>query len=329
MPADRPGPLVSVVTPVYNGEEHLPECVQSVLAQTWPDFEYTIVNNCSTDRTREIAEEFAARDNRIRVHNNVEFLDVVSSINKAFTLISPDSTYCKLVAADDWLFPRCIEEMVKLAQQHPSVGMVTSYVLSGSRVTWDGLPYGSAVMDGREICRKRFLDSLKIFGGPSASMIRSGILRTQVPFYRVGNYSGDNEAYLELLKHNDFGFVHQVLSYRRLGEASRTTSYLRRVRSYPIADIEEVLHFGEHYLSEQEYSRLIRRKLRSYYRFLAQAIFDFEKKEFWDYHLQKMSDLKIPISYTRLGWHVALKLLDLAFNPKRTLESAYQKLVQR
>src|SRR4030095_4995561 len=63
-------PLVSVVTPVYNGERYLAECIESVLAQTYQNWEYIIVNNCSTDRTREIGESYGRKDERIRIHNN-------------------------------------------------------------------------------------------------------------------------------------------------------------------------------------------------------------------------------------------------------------------
>lgn len=59
-----------MLTPVYNGDKHLAECIRSVLAQTYSNFDYWIVNNCSTDRTLEIAEEFADHDSRIRIHNN-------------------------------------------------------------------------------------------------------------------------------------------------------------------------------------------------------------------------------------------------------------------
>ena len=53
-------PLVSVITPVYNGETFLPECLDSVRSQTYSNFEHIIVNTCSTDRTLEIAQEYAS-----------------------------------------------------------------------------------------------------------------------------------------------------------------------------------------------------------------------------------------------------------------------------
>src|SRR5207253_1129747 len=69
-------PLISVLTPVFNGEDYLAECIESVLAQTYSKWEYIIVNNCSTDRTLEIALDYAKKDGRIRVHNNRELLGV-------------------------------------------------------------------------------------------------------------------------------------------------------------------------------------------------------------------------------------------------------------
>ena len=65
----RNEPLVSVVTPVYNGADFLEECIESVLKQTYGNFEYLIVNNCSKDRTLDIALSYAQKDSRIRVHD--------------------------------------------------------------------------------------------------------------------------------------------------------------------------------------------------------------------------------------------------------------------
>lgn len=60
-------PLVTVITPVYNGQEYIAECIQSVLDQTYSRWEYLIVDNCSQDRSLEIARQFASKDARIRI----------------------------------------------------------------------------------------------------------------------------------------------------------------------------------------------------------------------------------------------------------------------
>ena len=138
-------PLVCVLTPVYNGEPFLAECIESVLAQSYQNWVYFIVNNCSTDRTLEIAQAYAAKDRRIRVHDNETFLAIVANHNRAFRLVPAEAKYCKVVSADDWILPECIARMVELAEAHPSVGIVGSYQLSGGDDEWyvrnDGLPY--------------------------------------------------------------------------------------------------------------------------------------------------------------------------------------------
>ncbi len=328
--ASEAEPLVSVLTPVYNGEKLLAQCIQSVLAQTYTNFEYTIVNNRSTDRTLEIAQSFAKQDSRIRVHNNTEFLSVVDNHNNAFSLVPDGAKYCKVVGADDWLFPQCITEMVRLAEQYPNVGMVTSYVLAGTRVGWDGLPYPSTVMKGQEVCRLRLLKGLKVFGGPSASLLRCSVVKQMQPFYKLGNYHGDTEAYLDLLQKHDFGYVHQVLSYNRKGgEDSRTTGYLERVNSYPAADIEELVRFGPIYLTDEERTLRLRQATKRYYRFLAQSVLELRNKEFWDYHRDRMRQLGTGINYFKLGRYVVYRILDAVLNPKRTIESLVRRIQKR
>src|SRR5208282_1176861 len=95
--------LVSVVTPVYNGESYLRECIESVLGQTYQAWRYVIVNNCSTDDSLAIAEHYARLDSRITVVNATEHLPVQQSMSRAIGLIEPDATYCKPLMADDWL----------------------------------------------------------------------------------------------------------------------------------------------------------------------------------------------------------------------------------
>src|SRR5260370_12478220 len=141
-------PLVSGVRAVYNGGLYLKECMESVLAQTYSNWEYIIVNNCSTDETLQIAEAYAGNEKRIQVHSNNKLLDIIANHNRAFRLISPNSKYCKQVSADDWLFPEFLARLVSVAEEHHSVGIVRSLHLSGGgtdgrkwRVRWDRRPY--------------------------------------------------------------------------------------------------------------------------------------------------------------------------------------------
>ena len=72
-------PIVSVLTPVYNGQQYLEECIQSVLRQTYHDWEYIIFDNRSTDDTAAIGERHAAKDARIRVVRATEHLEVLGN----------------------------------------------------------------------------------------------------------------------------------------------------------------------------------------------------------------------------------------------------------
>ena len=186
-------PLVSVVTPVYNEEKYLAECIESVLAQTYPNWEYVIVNNCSTDRSLQIAQSYAAQDKRIRVCDNREFLRAISNQNHALRQISSESKYCKVVLGDDWIFPECVTQMVELAEAHPSVAIVGAYGMCGAAVYWDGLPYPSTVMSGRDICRWTLLGRPYVFGTPTSILVRSDLVRASESFYSVDLYPSAGE----------------------------------------------------------------------------------------------------------------------------------------
>src|SRR5262249_33984017 len=151
--------FVSVLTPVYNGAQFIPQCIDTVLGQTYQNYEYVIVNNCSKDGTLEIAREYSKKDSRIRIHDNVDFLPVIANHNMAFNQASPKAKYIKVISADDFMAPNCIEKMVDLAEANPNVGIVGSYQLSGDHVRWQGFPYPQTVFNGHELCRRVLLGS--------------------------------------------------------------------------------------------------------------------------------------------------------------------------
>ena len=82
-------PLVSVVTPVHNGASFLAECIESVLAQTYHNWEHIIVDNCSTDGSAAIAASYARKDSRIRLGHTDHLLRAPDSWNFALTQMSP------------------------------------------------------------------------------------------------------------------------------------------------------------------------------------------------------------------------------------------------
>src|SRR5262245_15702648 len=120
-------PPVSVVTPFYNTAAYLAACIESVLAQTHPHFEYLLVDNCSTDGSAESAADDARRDPRIRLFYNERFLTQLQNYNGALRRIAPGSRYCKIAQADDTLMPRCLEEMVAAADAHPTAAIISSH----------------------------------------------------------------------------------------------------------------------------------------------------------------------------------------------------------
>lgn len=304
-------PLVTVLIPVYNGEEYIRECVESVLAQTHTNWECIIVNNCSTDRTLEIIQEYAARDARIRIVNNAQFLRAVANHNVALGMVSLASKYTKMVFADDWLFPECLEKMVSLAEQHPAVGIVGSYRLLGDKLSLDGLPYNVEVLSGREICRAVLLGKLALFGTATSVLIRSDLVRGRSPFYNESNLHADTETCYELLKSCDFGFVHQVLTFTRTQEESLTT-VSRGLRTYLAGFLSELVKFGPYYLETRECQAAVKEHLRIYYAFLGRSVFQGRDKKFWDYHRRRMSELGLPLSQVRVASAAVRRAVDVA-----------------
>jgi glycosyltransferase involved in cell wall biosynthesis len=112
-------PQVSISIPVYNGERYLKRTLDSILCQTYPDFELIISDNCSTDNTQRICEEYTARDKRIKYYRNVTNLGIAPNYNRAFELST--GKYFKWADYDDMLGPEFISKCVEILDQHPDV----------------------------------------------------------------------------------------------------------------------------------------------------------------------------------------------------------------
>lgn len=312
-------PLVSVVTPVYNGEKYLSECIESVLCQDYKNWEYIIVNNCSSDLSLDIASRYASIDSRIRVVNNPRFVDVIENHNIAFRNISQNSKYCKVVSADDWIYPECIRRMVQLAEDHPSVAVVGAYSINRNGVNYVGLPPEKSVFRGSEVCRFHILGGPLVMGVPTAVLYRSELVRCEEHFFPGSALSADIAACYRILECHDFGFLHQILSFERIHEEALNARQ-SRLNAFLLDRLGFLTDYGRVFLTTEEFDRRFDELLNIYYEFLALAFLGRYAEEVWHYHKTRLEDMGIKLDRGRLMRAVIYKMIDLLLNPKQTIE---------
>ncbi|HKM01643.1 MAG TPA: glycosyltransferase [Sedimentibacter sp.] len=115
---------VSIVLPVYNGEKYLRQSIESILQQTCENLELIIVNDCSTDTSLNIAQEYAEKDTRIRILNNEHNLKLPSSLNAGFKMAH--GKYLTWTSDDNVYKEKAIEILSGHLDSNPDVGFVYS-----------------------------------------------------------------------------------------------------------------------------------------------------------------------------------------------------------
>lgn len=323
--ASASGPLVSVVTPVHNTADYLGDCIRSVLAQSYPAWEYVIVDNACTDGSREIAESFAAQDPRIRIVETQCLLPQVQNYNFALRQISPHARYCKMVQADDWIYPTCLREMVALAESDPEVAIVGAYRLATDFVFDHGLVCTGpdttrTVVAGRDACRRFLIDRVYIFGSPTSLLYSADLVRSRDPFFLEveSGYFEDAELCFDVLENAKFGFIHQILSCTRWDNTGITTG----VHDFSIHKLMRyimVKRYGSRYLSESEYRLCLSTAEREYYELLASSLFKARGTEFWKYHAKGLEQSGEQIDWRRVILLQFPRVLNFLGNPKAAL----------
>lgn len=112
-------PRVSIGLAVYNGEKYLADAIDSILVQTFADFELIISDNASTDRTEEICKQYAAKDKRIRYHRNAENIGGANNENQTFRMSRGE--YFRWAAYDDLCAPELLAKCVSVLDSNPSI----------------------------------------------------------------------------------------------------------------------------------------------------------------------------------------------------------------
>ena len=121
-------PIVSIGLAAYNGGRYIAAAIESILAQTYGDFELVITDDVSTDATEEICRGYAARDARVDYHRNERNLGSAPNFNRAFSLASKGSRYFKWAAQDDLIAPDYLERCVAALDGDPGAVLCHSRV---------------------------------------------------------------------------------------------------------------------------------------------------------------------------------------------------------
>lgn len=114
-------PDISVVMSVYNGEDYLSEAIESLIGQSFTNWELIVINDCSTDSTPQILAGFAAADSRIKVYTNEVNLKLPSSLNKGIGLST--GKYVARMDADDICLPTRLEEQFRFMEENPELAL--------------------------------------------------------------------------------------------------------------------------------------------------------------------------------------------------------------
>jgi len=206
-------PTVSVCIPVYNGQDYIAEAIESILGQTFQDYELIVCDNCSTDGTEKIVRSFG--DSRIRYFKNEKNLGLVGNANRCIAL--SEGKYIYIFHHDDIMLPENLESKTNVLDANPEVGFVFSdvywvnekgdilsdwlaearrdYVEKGRKVFYRyirHMPRGALIFIGSVLARKRCYAEL-------------GGFREDLP------HSNDNEMWLRLSLFYDVACVGKPL----------------------------------------------------------------------------------------------------------------------
>jgi glycosyltransferase involved in cell wall biosynthesis len=210
---------VSVCIPTYNCEKYISETIESILAQTFSDFELLIIDNCSNDQTPSIIETYAKQEPRIKFLVNEENLGMVGNWNSCLAVAKGE--FIKFVFADDLLAsPDALDRMVTLLESDKSISLACSsrnLIDESSRFISVESHFETGIMEGTAVINRCIVNQNNFIGEPSTVMFR----KEQAGRGFNANYKQivDLEMWLHLLEQGSFAYINEPLcSFRIHGQ---------------------------------------------------------------------------------------------------------------
>jgi glycosyltransferase involved in cell wall biosynthesis len=221
-------PLVSVIMPAYNAEKYIGKAIESILQQTFVNFELIIIDDFSTDNTYDLITKYRKKDKRIIILRNGRNLKLSKTLNKG--ILYAKGKYIARMDADDWSYKYRLEKQYTFLEEHKDVGIVGGAM---KIVNEKDHIIGLRTYHETDSAIRNNIFWYSPFCHP-VIMIRKSILN------RAGNYKDeynpaeDYELYFRLGKYSRFANLHDVLLKYRVVGKSMTTGSTRNMEKQTI-----------------------------------------------------------------------------------------------
>jgi glycosyltransferase involved in cell wall biosynthesis len=206
---------VSVIMSVYNDEEYVQEAVDSILNQTFKDFEFIIINDGSTDRTLDILQSY--NDDRVILLNNEKNIGLVKSLNRG--LENAKGQYIARADGDDISFPNRFEKQIRFLDEHPNVGLISSSAIIID-ATGNEIEMSELATENEEI-RTIFLKGNCIWH--TSSIFKSDCVKKVGKYREWFRNAEDYDLWLRLIKYYDVANIGDPLCKVRIVNGSMST----------------------------------------------------------------------------------------------------------
>jgi glycosyltransferase involved in cell wall biosynthesis len=215
-------PKVSVIIPVYNGEKYIAQAVNSVLNQTYQDFELIVVDDGSTDRTAEILEKYGDKITYIYQNNR----ERSAARNKG--ICSCSGEYLAFLDADDMWLPHKLKQQVQLLDLSPEIGLAHGIAFfideSGHRIHQNGRQMAGSLESGSEVYKSLLFEN--IIASPTV-MVRKSCFDRVGLFDESMTYTEDWDMWLRIAIHYRVGITRRPLACYRINGDSLLESWKR------------------------------------------------------------------------------------------------------
>lgn len=245
-------PEITVLMPVYNASEYIRETIDSVLSQTFKDFEFLIINDGSTDNSEEIIKSYS--DSRIRLVNNEKNMRLIATLNKGIELAK--GKYIARMDADDICLPTRLEKQYKVMEEDPAIA------LCGTGIKMMGKKFFQPIVLSNPKTIRNVMRAFNVFFHPTV-MFRKSVLIENGYRYNPDYIHAEDYQLFQLMseKHKLINIDEALLLYRLSpGGISRVHNTEQQAMTYRITtealqraginfDREE---FADRYLSKEQ-----------------------------------------------------------------------------